>query len=220
MISSRHRFIYIHIPKTGGNAVQTCLLPVCDDQKVVHRHQDGIDRFGVSGPITPRKHAPLKHYQSALGGSLQGWRVMTTIRHPFERAISAYFSPHRWFEQADDGGWHARTPVWDETAFCALLETGEFQPAFRYLHLGSHVHRPEICLRCSHLQQDFRAAAHALALPALPALPRVNVSAAPDAQRRLLQSRTLRDMLEDHYRADMDFFGFASYTAHEAAQAG
>jgi hypothetical protein len=60
MISSKYRFLYVHIPKTGGNSIQHVLLPISDDQKELKKHQDGLDRFEVIGPKTKKKHASLK----------------------------------------------------------------------------------------------------------------------------------------------------------------
>ena len=99
MIISRHKLIYIHAPKTAGNAIQSLLFDISDDDKIVYHHQNGVDRFEVSGPITFSKHSALRIYNNGLGNNLSGWRVMVSIRHPFERAISAYFSPHRWYNK-------------------------------------------------------------------------------------------------------------------------
>ena len=65
MLSTRHRFLFLHVPKTAGNAVQTWLLPHSDDQKVTHRHQDGIERFYDLPLLRKRRHRDPKHGEIA-----------------------------------------------------------------------------------------------------------------------------------------------------------
>jgi hypothetical protein len=43
MISTSHQFLFVHIPKTGGNSIQTILLPFSDDQKNTSTKQDGVN---------------------------------------------------------------------------------------------------------------------------------------------------------------------------------
>ncbi|MDU8930009.1 sulfotransferase family 2 domain-containing protein [Alisedimentitalea sp. MJ-SS2] len=212
MISERYRFIYVHVPKTGGNAVQSVLLPLSDDRKQITRHQDGTDRFEITGPITPRKHATLAEYHAALGGDLRGWRVLATLRHPFERALSGYFSSHRWFFEQPDGTWLRREPVWNEAGFARMLERGEYPAMVDYLRLGDTIHRPDFCLYHDCLIENLQAAATALDLPPLPPLPQLNRSVAVHERDALLASRALRDLAEAHYRSDMEFFSFPSYS--------
>jgi len=51
MISRRYKFIYVHIPKTGGTTIQSVLLPFSDDEKFIVPYQDGVDSFEVRGPL-------------------------------------------------------------------------------------------------------------------------------------------------------------------------
>ena len=97
MLSTRHHFVFLHVPKTAGNAVQTYLLPHSDDQKVTHRHQDGVERFDVRGSVTPTKHATLQAYFDRLGTELDRFEIILPVRDPVDRALSLYFSPHRAF---------------------------------------------------------------------------------------------------------------------------
>lgn len=95
MISSQYKFIYLHVPKTGGNSIQSVLLPMSDDSLIIREVGDGYERFGISGAITSHKHNDLSCYAKAIGDQCAAYRIVMSVRNPFERAISHYFSPHR-----------------------------------------------------------------------------------------------------------------------------
>ena len=98
MISSSHKFIFIHLPKTGGNSVQDALRAIADDEMGAFKpHQDGVESFGVRNPSHNRlqKHSTLADYHDALGDKVHEYKIFTTIRNPFDRLVSSYFSPHR-----------------------------------------------------------------------------------------------------------------------------
>ena len=213
MIISNHKLIYLHVPKTGGNALQTRLLAISDDKKKIEAHHDGINRFEINGPMTPRKHTTLAAYHKSLGPNLTDWKVMITIRHPFERAVSLYFSPHRWTKQNKQGRWYIHDPIWDEAQFLNMLNPApdkECLPIVDFLRVGQHIHRPDIVLRYTHLQSDFDSAVKQHGLPTFPTLPHVNKSAAnQNLRQRVLDSTRLRDHVERIFHEDMDYFSFA-----------
>lgn len=212
MISTGHRFIFLHVPKTAGNSIQTVLLPFSDDDRVCTGHQDGQDRYEVRGPVTPRKHATLEEYHARLGRALTGYRVAISVRHPFERALSFYFSPHRWYRQADDGSWTVQDPAWDEDAFRACL--GSMASAASFLRANGERARADYVLRQEALSEDFARMIEGLGLPRVcrDRLPHVNRSASlAGLPRDLLASRALRDAVEHRFSEDMNLFGYASY---------
>lgn len=94
MISQKHHFIFVHVPRTGGNTVQNVLQQYSEDKLVSDRpHQDGIERFGISSRYPSLvKHSPLRDILTALGTpESEAYRVAVTRRNPYDRAISHYF---------------------------------------------------------------------------------------------------------------------------------
>lgn len=131
MVSLRRRFLFVHVPKTGGNSIQSVLAPYADDKVVISGHQDGRERFEVSGPYTPKKHATMADYAKRLSAEqLAGLFKFACVRDPFTRAMSFYFSPNRWYRQRD-GAWQQEQAVWSREAFVAAL--AKLPPMIDYL---------------------------------------------------------------------------------------
>lgn len=88
--------IFIHVPKTAGNFLtRNYLRRFSNDCFVVSGHQDGVDRFEIRGDVTTRKHMTVSEYAASV--DLSETYVITTVRDPVERLISAYFSAGRRF---------------------------------------------------------------------------------------------------------------------------
>ncbi len=188
------RLIYLHPSKTGGNSVTHALLPHSDDQLRVSGAQDGRHRFEIEGDITASKHAPLAHYRAKMGvEALAEYRVAMSVRDPLARAVSFYFSPHRWAA-------HGGRPVWDFDEFKAMLPAIARLSSF--VRLGNALRRPDFVLRRTHLVNDLGAMATALQLPALK-LPRVNSSAGTVWQRaRVMEDPAVRRLVLERFAED------------------
>lgn len=97
MISIQKQFLFIHVPKTGGNSIQSILKEYSEDNIVVlNKHKDGIERFGVqNSKYNTTKHSSLSHYKSVLDTyTYRSLFKFAAIRNPWDRMISYYFSPH------------------------------------------------------------------------------------------------------------------------------
>jgi len=110
MISQKYKFIFIHVPKTAGNSIHDTLRDYIDDKLILKSQmQDGVERFGLKNTSYPslNKHSRLSEYYKYLGDSICDYKIYTTIRNPFDKLISYYFSPHRWHQTTN------KQPKWD-----------------------------------------------------------------------------------------------------------
>jgi hypothetical protein len=212
MISNERGFIFIHVPKTGGTSISSVLLPFSDDKKVTVKHQDGEQRFGLIGDVTPHKHVTLQEYFDILGSDALSYRIIVTARHPFERAVSGYFSPHKWMQQDTSGIWQITEPFWDERRFFELLSVPNHRPATTWLLVDDHIVDPNFIVWHAQFDRHVRKLVELLQLPINPTIPKKNSTAAGvDLRNRVLSSYELSAEVERLYKVDMEYFGFTPY---------
>jgi hypothetical protein len=172
MISIKHKFLFVHIPKTGGNSIQQILRNYSEDFVATKSSgQDGFDRFDINDRYRTKKHSPLWYYRLVLPRSIyMSLYKFAIIRNPWERLISYYFSPHR------------KVTEWDRSLFLAILP--EVKPVGYYLHpvhpfiyhiqsvLSGHM-TPldadvDFVLRFENLEADFKRVCGEIGIPFAP----------------------------------------------------
>ena len=201
MLSTRKRFLFVHIPKTAGNSVQSILQHYSDDEIVSNHHQDGVEMFGVrSARFDTRKHSTLATYRREFGEELYGSLFkFTCVRDPWQRAISFYFSRHRgevtWNRQDFVQLVGTMKPV---AAFLSASET-EVQP------LAEAVRNVHFLMRFESLEADFRVVCERIGIPVQP-LPVRNQSKRDD-YRSYYDDET-RELVRTLFREEVEEFGY------------
>jgi hypothetical protein len=168
MISFQKRFLFVHIPKTAGNSIQSVLRDYSEDELVALRgEQDGIERFGLrNSTYKIKKHSKLAEYRAALGvGRFAELYKFTCVRNPWDRMVSYYFTPTQ------------NTVAWDRKEFRKIIS--EALSVADYLRLGKGEEAPfanvKYIMRFETLADDFRTVCAALDISPV-ALPRYNRS--------------------------------------------
>src|SRR6266550_360330 len=168
MISLQKRFLFVHIPKTAGNSIQSTLRDYSEDQLVALRaDQDGIERFGLRNPnYKIKKHSTLAEYRAALDeAQFRDLYKFTCVRNPWDRMVSYYFRTTQLVE------------TWDRKEFRKLILRA--LSVRDYLQLDKDEADPfsnmDYIIRFENLADDFRAISARLGIPDAP-LPQYNRS--------------------------------------------
>jgi hypothetical protein len=212
MISRTKNFLFIHVPKTGGNSVSTALQTYTDIQFVAANSPKG---FGVSEnfwPIDPIygsiKHFSVDKWSALLGESISDYFLFGTVRNPIDRAISIYFFMkqtliHKQISWLEDNSEDARDRFSKSEFRKFLLSSVPSQLSFLKLSAGLDIH----LMRYERLVDDFAAVCRQLGLNEA-SLPVINASRRPPL-KRLLDAGTqklLVEVFEDDFRS----FGYVN----------
>ena len=83
MISHEKKFIFVHIPRTGGTHLSKYLVPYCDDESLIF---SPYSAGGISN-----LHATMYDYTEYYGKSILEYNIFTIIRNPYDRILSHAF---------------------------------------------------------------------------------------------------------------------------------
>jgi Sulfotransferase family len=198
MISLKKRFLFVHIPKTAGNSIQSVLRDYSEDELVALRgEQDGVERFGLRNPrYKVKKHSTLAEYRAALGEAHFGTLYkFTCVRNPWDRMVSYYFTPTQ------------NAEVWDRKKFRKIISVA--LSVADYLQLDKSEEDPfgnvDSFIRFENLADDFRAVCAALGI--LPTtLPRYNRSKREHYSE--YYDEELRELVRGRFAAEIERFGY------------
>jgi Sulfotransferase family len=198
MISLQQRFLFVHIPKTAGNSIQSALREYSEDQLVaLRKEQDGIERFGLRNPkYKIKKHSTLVEYRDALGNDQFGnLYKFTCVRNPWDRMVSYYFTPTQTVE------------TWDRKKFRGIISKAS--SVADYLRLNKVDEDPfgnvDYIMRFENLADDFRTVCGTLGIsPAT--LPQYNRSNREHYSN--YYDDELRELVRKRFAAEIERFGY------------
>jgi len=181
IISPGRRFIFVHIPKTGGTAMALALenramkddILIGDTPKAVKRRQR---LRGVQTAGRLWKHSTLADIDGLLGADqLDDFLIFTLVRNPWDRMVSYY----HWLRAQDFD--HPAVGLARRLEFGDFVQHPQTQASVRaapyghYLCDGLGRERAALFIRLEHLAQDIAPLEAHLGF-ALDEVPRANTS--------------------------------------------
>ncbi|WP_172402065.1 sulfotransferase family 2 domain-containing protein [Ensifer aridi] len=189
IINHSKKFVFIHVPKTGGTSVQTALLSVPDS-----RIPGQTKHWTANDLLRSRRwwHRPL-----------DGYVFFAFVRNPWDRFLSL----HRYLRTKPK--YQSRVPA-QFASFVALLANREpWLMGLHSIHSQSDFVVGTECKigRYESLGEDFAAISASFGLKL--DLPRLNVSATSKVDYRQFYSDVDAEVIGSEYEADLKRFGYA-----------
>lgn len=160
IISRGRRYIFVHIPKTGGTALTLALeaRAMKDDILISDTPKARARRGRLKGLKTAGrlwKHSTLADIQGLVTAEeTASFFVFTLVRNPWDRAVSYY----HWLREQSFA--HPAVGLAKTHDFAGFLAHPQTRTAFRlwpasaYLRDGSGAERVSAFIRLEHLEQD------------------------------------------------------------------
>lgn len=180
ILSLGRRYVFIHIPKTGGTALALALearamagdMMLGDTPKALKRRRRLKDAK-VRGRLW--KHSMLADIEGLVPDeALRGLFAFTLVRNPWDRAVSYY----HWLREQDFG--HPAIELAQSLEFRAfvqhpqILSAFQGSPAAAYMRHADGSEQCRLYIRLEHFQHDAQPLFAHLGFPL--ELPRVNES--------------------------------------------
>ena len=182
LLSMKHNFIFIHIPKTGGTSIRKALEEYSDDIRphLTSSAKAMVANRQAAGLSVNPPHATLNTTAKMLDLDLSEFIVVCVVRNPVDRLVS-YYNYLRHNNKEHRLHPLAKSLCVDAFVENFVLDSGHdtlpqfsyFAPSNDLIVKGHHV------LRYENLEYDFSQLQSFLGLPDV-ALPRLNQSTAEE----------------------------------------
>jgi hypothetical protein len=207
IISRGRRYVFVHIPKTGGTAMAGALEAramaddiLIGDTEKAQRRKGRLEGLPARGRVW--KHSTLRDMDGVLSDAdLAQMLVFTLVRNPWNRMVSYY----HWLRAQDFD--HPAVRAAQRCEFRRFLANAHVQESFRQSPAASYVARAPapVFVRLEHLAQDLAPVEAHLGFAL--GLERVNVSDRPRDYRAAYDAPT-REIVADICAEDIKQFGY------------
>lgn len=209
LISHRHRFIFVHVPKNAGLSITAALEPFADNAPMTQ-----MRRFLSLLPVKedPKKaffrwHTTALQLKRKLPAKVfDGYLKFAVVRNPYDRAVSYY----HYLSRNEEHHRHGKVQGMSFRDYleydAARIQRGRSQTQLSCV--GDETGRVLVdrLLRFETLEQDFAELVKTVGLP-VDKLPTVNASKKP-GDRSLYADEEARALVERLYADDFEAFGY------------
>ena len=107
MVSYKNKYMFLHIPKTGGTSIVQCLMNTHGVENVTFLREDwlGVDDIGSGDCGVIGHNIRNPNYRHLKDSNYKDTFIFTFVRNPWERLVSAFFyllEGGIWSVDADD----------------------------------------------------------------------------------------------------------------------
>lgn len=200
MMSLQKYFIFIHIPKTAGNSIQTALKPYSEDS-FNQIDFDGVKyhKLGVNNSQYPQlgKHSLLKDYTKYF--NVNKFFKIVSVRNPWDRMLSWYMF--------DNNG-----KEFNKTNFISFIkrmdppELEMFNSQYEYI---CHEGKPNIdfIIKFENLQNDFDLLCDRLSIMRMK-LFKLNPSKNSQMDYHNFYDEETKTLVNKLFKKDIEYFGY------------
>mgnify|MGYP001341121336 CR=1 FL=1 len=189
MICHKHKFIFIHIPKTGGTSIESLFIKDADIKDV------------------PKKHHTVHDINGEL---LKKYYAFTFVRNPWDRMVSYYkFRIKRSFAMFNHGG-----SFQEWIRFLCSDDVQKIKPyhfhlaimnQYQFLVSKSNEIPLDFIGKFENLQQDFNIICDKIGIPKQQ-LPHKNTT--EHKHYTEYYDDETREMVAEKYKKDIEYFGY------------
>jgi len=195
MISHKHKFIFVHIPKTAGTSISFALKKYCDDEWKIKKNigfiqaNSGEEQLDLKNTeLGLRAHATLQNYYDKLGDKIHDYYTFTCVRSPWARIVSqAAFQ----FDNTDVNGL--------KKFYKCVLKQSDF------VQIDGKV-AIDYCMKFDNLQADFDKVCEDIGLPKIK-LPHKNKSKQQPNYRSCFDDE-LKKLVNERFQEEIKLFNF------------
>ncbi len=200
------KFIFVHIPKTGGTSIECALVKHFTGRRVDQLRRERAARLMVPARKSVLQHTKLAGYAERFGIDLGDYFTFTFVRNPWDLVISeiCYFRAHekRTFNRGSVSDNIPRLvsrgrPLWGH----------DFGSQLRWIRDADGRVDMDYIGRFENLAEDFAEVCGRLGIGQIPLPHKLNVGRGRPHYSTFYDRHT-RDLVAEHFAEDIEYFGY------------
>ena len=203
MISHKHKFIFVHIPKNAGTSIEWCLFG---------RDKKEENLYGVRGGIV-LQHLKANELQEIVGNEIfKTYFKFSFVRNPFSKCVSEYF----W--EINHFGVRLNFRSWVKLKLPNLIKTSENNniknlrkkhnlEQYKFLYNAQGELIIDFIGRFENLQEDFNIICDRIGVPHQQ-LPKENKNKSNHKHYTEYYDDETKQIVAEKYAKDIEYFGY------------